>query len=236
MRIAIVISHWNFRSDENLINLLSKIYQESKIFEINCTVVVNVTDQKPLSLYAIAHPVSILYRNNIGMNIGAWDHGWRSSFDCDAFIFLQDECLIVRQGWLDAYRRKLADASIGLIGESINHDMTWERFLRHPKPHRAAARQQLHDEIRTLGIDPGHSSRHLQSLVWAARRDVLERIGGFPIGVNKMQCIASEVGVSLKVQSAGLTVQLAGERHFQWISHPQWDPNASQLGAVEPAR
>ena len=65
---------------------------------------------------------------------------------------------------------------------------------------------------------------------------MLERIGGFPIGVNKMQCIASEVGVSLKVQSAGLTVQLAGERRFQWISHPQWDPNAAQLGAAEPAR
>ena len=236
MRIAIVISHWNARSADNLRHLLSRVQQEQITCEFSCLVVVNATEQKPLNLDASVRLVSILYRSNVGMNIGAWDHGWRSAFDHDAFIFLQDECVIVREGWLDVYRRKLADGSIGLIGESINHDMSWDRFLRHPKPHRAAARQQLHDEIKALGIDPGPSSRHLQSLIWAARRDVLERIGGFPIGENKMQCIASEVGVSLKVQSAGLAVQLTGEHRFQWISHPQWDPNAPQSGAAEPAR
>ncbi|MBR0657310.1 glycosyltransferase family A protein [Plastoroseomonas arctica] len=225
-KTAIIISHYNLYSTLCLESLIAQIQDDFETGHAHCFVVVNFAQRKILELPGLRRPVSILYRENTGMNIGAWDHGWRAAFNYDNFIFLQEECRILRVGWLAAYLERLSDTSIGLIGESINADMSWEQFLNLPSRISKSVWRRVHSEVLALGIEMGSSSRHLQSLIWGARRSVLEKIGGFPIGMTKMQCIGSEVGVSLKVQSAGLRVELVGDRPFSWISHPQWDRNA----------
>ena len=76
--------------------------------------------------------------------------------------------------------------------------------------------------FRRWGIDPGPKGDHLQSLIWAARREILERIDGFPIGVTYGEAIAAEIAVSKKVQALGLrTVQVAW-RPFTYIQHREW--------------
>ncbi len=35
-------------------------------------------------------------RENTGFNIGAWDYGWRHLPPYDYYLFLQDDCFIVR--------------------------------------------------------------------------------------------------------------------------------------------
>ncbi len=36
-------------------------------------------------------------RENTGFNIGAWDYGWRHLPPYDYYLFLQDDCFIVRK-------------------------------------------------------------------------------------------------------------------------------------------
>jgi hypothetical protein len=63
---------------------------------------------------------------------------------------------------------------------------------------------------------------HLQSLVLATRRDVLERMNGFRIGPDKEQAIAAEIAISRAVVALGLRCAQVGFFPFSCIEHPQW--------------
>lgn len=221
---AVVISFWDRRSPDKLYNLLRQIADECQSLSVPITVVVNTDKVRSISPPNTATPVSIIYRNNSGMNIGAWDHGWRSLYDKDLFVFLQDECVVKTPGWLSHYIESVQIPEVGLLGESLAWDLPWsvaldEKFKRREKY------QRLHNRVSGIGIDPGDRATHIQSLVWACRRDILEKIGGFRIGKNRDECIGAEVGTSRLIVENGLELRLAGNAPFSWISHPQWDLN-----------
>jgi len=65
------------------------------------TVVCNGGDRQPLRLPTqLTTRVTLLNRPNGGYNIGAWEHGWRYDTGSSHFLFVQDECRILRAGWL----------------------------------------------------------------------------------------------------------------------------------------
>jgi hypothetical protein len=177
----------------------------------------------------------VLERENTGMNIGAWDHGWRAESGYEHYLFLQDDCQIVRAGWLAAYlERAAAEPSSGLLGESLNPawNKSWDQLAKsragevmpgHVLNGAPAERVAVYlDFMRRAGIDPGEGGYHLRALTWFARRNVLERIGGFPIGENYGECIAAEIAVSRSVIAAGLRVEQIAPAPFHFIQHADW--------------
>jgi hypothetical protein len=178
------------------------------------------------------------------MNIGAWDAGWRSAPGHPVYVFLQDECLIVRDHWLAAYAERCLEPGVGLVGESLNP--AWSQPWSKLKAAHAGARMPDHfidgnpadrvevylDCMRRWGIDPGETATHLRSLLWAASGAVLNSIDGFPIGANYGECIAAEIAVSRKVASAGLRVVQVRKAQFYFSAHREWNqdrPGAQHL-------
>jgi hypothetical protein len=77
--------------------------------------------------------------------------------------------------------------------------------------------------MRRYDIDPGSSGRHLRSLVWGLRGDVLKRLGGFPQGSDYGTCIAAEIGTSRAVEALGLALAEIGPTPFHYIRHRDWN-------------
>jgi hypothetical protein len=205
-------------------------------------VVVNSTSDERISIPNRDIPVVMLYRENLGMNIGAWDHGWRTHQTYADYLFLQDECYVIRGDWLAAFRRRSMEAEVGMVGESINRtwDKPWDVLQReqagvvlsdHPTDGKPTNRvEQYLKFLSEARIDPGKTGRHLRSLVWYFRRDVLSEVGGFPRGRNYAECIAAEIGVSKLVESRGLSVeQVDDDEPFRFIRHREW--NQDSIGA-----
>jgi hypothetical protein len=125
----------------------------------------------------------------------------------------------------------MANPNVGLVGESFVCQSSWERLKTNPPPiidgvcpSSATTFVKLYDEIQKHGVAPGDDGGHLQSLILAARRDVLERIEGFPQGGNWLECVAAEIAISKKVIAAGLEVkQINDRRRFKYVAHPQWE-------------
>lgn len=198
-------------------------------------VVVNATGERSLELPSLGFPVSVVYRENLGMNIGAWEHGWRSNPGRGAYVFLQDECRIVREGWLRALMDAALQPGVGLVGESLNPawSHSWDRlaavhagvqlpehFIDGAPAERVAVYRH---HMARWGVEPGADGVHLRSLVWAANENVLRLIGGFPIGANYGECIAAEIAVSRKCVAAGLTVQQVRSAPFHFVRHREWN-------------
>lgn len=215
----IVVSFFDQRSADHLDRLLRQLDPEADRAGFDIALVINATGAPVPSLPEMRRPVHVLTRENIGMNIGAWDHGWRALPEYARYIFLQDECVVRQDGWPEAYAAALDDPRTGLVGESIAFDVTWEEAAATlPKLKR------YHDLMaERWKIDPGTHATHLQSLIWAARRDVLEASDGFPIGYTRHQCIGAEIAVSRRLAAMGFALRLAGGERFSWFSHGQWD-------------
>ena len=78
------------------------------------------------------------------------------------------------------------------------------------------------DYLEIKGIPFGPRGDHLQSLVLCSRRSVLEAVGGFEVGRNYEEAVASEVAISKKIQALGLAVKQVCIHSFTYIEHPQW--------------
>ena len=66
-------------------------------------------------------------RDNIGMNIGAWDYGWRAHPDFEGYLFLQDEVNISEEKWCLAFKDlagKLSSKSKYLFEFTTTHFST----------------------------------------------------------------------------------------------------------------
>lgn len=186
------------------------------------------------SLTEFENNFRVLIRPNTGMNIGAWDAAWRHSPEFDYYLFLQDECSLLDDQFLDAYAEKLSNSQLGLVGERLNPK--WERPW--PELQRSAINYRISDprlagnqlsrvdfyrsKMREWGIDPGDSGRHLSSLVWALSMPSLESLGGFPIGVDKEECIAAEIAVSRQVIQKGGRVEQVDQLPFRFFAHEEW--------------
>lgn len=233
-RIAVVVCHYNARSDESLIKLLDQIREVPAGCEFQVRVVVNLGVPKRLLLPHRHRDIQILYRENTGYNIGAWDYGWRQSPIFSGYLFLQEECRLVRPDWGVGFVRRAAEPGIGLVGECLSPDWdaSWDELARRTAHDRF--REQLVngqpaervpcylDFFRRKGIDPGRGGDHLQSLILFTRRETLEAIDGFPIGENFGEAVAAEIGISKKVQALGLAICQVGPVPFFFIEHEQW--------------
>lgn len=231
-RHLVVVSWYDQRSIEPLHELLASVDAHAAGCPFDLALVVNrgAGDAPPLPDRA---GLRVLERENRGMNIGAWDHGWRSLPGYDGYLFLQDECSIVRDGWLAAFAAS-AGRDLALIGESLN--TAWARpwhvlhatvgttpLREHSLRGQPANRVDIYkDFMHRAGIDPGGDGAHLRSLVWFATRATLERIGGFPQGADFGECIGAEIGVSRQVIALGGRIGQVAAEPFHYIRHREW--------------
>lgn len=237
-RCLLVISYYDRRDRDPLRRLTESLAQFNAGRDYDICVVVNRDTTGHLGLSTSTPTLAILERENTGMNIGAWDHGWRTMPKYDEYLFLQDECYVVRPGWLSAFAWKADQPGIGLVGESFNERwlQPWEdlkiAWRSHKMPDhvidgKPASRVEVYLNFLSRNhIPAGNDGGHLRSLVWYVKRSVLEQIGGFPIGRNYGECIAAEIGVSKRVEALGLqAVQVSNEpfcyvRHREWVQDP----------------
>lgn len=232
--VLVVVSHYNARPPHLLVELLDSLTGHAAGCPFRTRVVVNLGETKRLVLPARYRDVDVLYRPNTGYNIGAWDHGWRVPPACGAYLFLQEECRVVRDDWLGAFVRRGAEPGLGLVGECLSPpwDAPWaelarrcegERLPEHLIGGQPADRVPCYlDFFRRHDIPPGVKGDHLQSLILYARRAVLEAIRGFPVGTNYGEAVAAEIGISKKVQALGLGIGEVGPVPFTYVEHPQW--------------
>lgn len=227
--VLIVISHYASRSRAHLDSLLSQL----KSITNNIVVVINddnvINDQ-----FSIYCRVNCIRRNNIGMNIGAWWSGFSNFPNYRHYIFLQDECVILKNNFIDIYRSLLGNNQIGLVGESINFkwDRSWSDLSESPLNYKINDNVFLISRVdfylkmfRKWGVNPGTSGIHMRSLAWGISRLTLEKMGPFPLGIDKEECIAAEIAVSKKIESLGLSVQQTSTSPFFYIKHIEWQSN-----------
>ncbi len=223
----VVIAHYAARPAAPLIALLDQLRAAPAGWPFDLRVVVNRAGADRLVLPERHGRVQVLQRENSGFNIGAWDQGWRSEPAYARYLFLQDECRVVRAPWLRPFMRRLDRPRVGLIGESwfAPRPIRWSDqagdYAR-DHPGRYNFFHFAPDWLRRRGIDPGPHVDHLQSLILATRRDVLEGIEGLRIGADKEQAIAAEIGISRAVVALGLRCEQLGFFPFSRFQHPQW--------------
>lgn len=239
MTLRVVVSYYDRRPVEPLVVLLDSLERSGTPVKPITTIVVNSTGDRRLPGPIAARVDNVVYRPNVGMNIGAWDEGWRRHPEAECFLFLQDECYAVVDDWRERYLAALDAPQVGLVGESINPswDRPWSALRdsvgRHSLPEhllggRPANRVDVYlDFMRRNGIDPGESGRHLRSLAWACRGDRLAAIGGFPAGANYGECIAAEIGVSRAFAALGGTVECVGPLPFSVFRHREWNQDSA---------
>jgi hypothetical protein len=232
--VLVVVSHYNARPAGELVRLLDQAREVPAGWPFQPRVVVNRALPQDLELPPRHRGTDVLYRENVGYNIGAWEHGWRAGPHYPGYLFLQEECQLVRAGWLAAFVRSATEPGVGLVGECLSPD--WDapwgelarRFRGQTLPgHQAAGRPADRvpcylDFLARQAIDPGPKGDHLQSLVLFCRREVLGATGGFPVGNDYGEAIASEIGISKKVQALGLALRQVGPTPFTYVEHPQW--------------
>jgi hypothetical protein len=230
----VVVSYYDRRPAGNLLALLESMHRYPAGADWQACVVVNRTTDCPLALPE-GNRIDIEYRPNLGMNIGAWDHGWRRYPGFQHYLFLQDECYVVRAGWLDAYLQAAAPPGVGMVGESLNRmwDHPWavvrerlgnDRLPEHGSSPDGSNRVDFYcRQLREWGVEPGLTGRHLRSVAWFLSGPVLERMNGFFIGRNYGECIASEIAASRKLESLGLKVVQAAEEEFFYIRHLEYN-------------
>lgn len=250
--VQVVISHFAGRRFRNLVLLLDSLDETPAGWPYQVRVVVNRTGEQQIRLPKRLKNVEVLYRDNLGNNVGAWDTGWRAEPSAQSYLFLQDECRLVRGGWARAFVEKATEKDIGLVGERINPRWSapWtllQSQMRgivepgHVIDGKPADRVDCYLHfLGQWGIDPGNSADHLQTLVLFARREVLEAIGSFPVGSTQGEAIAAEIGISKKVEALGLKIAEVGPEPIWYFRHPAWrgvqreSPPRSQSSFVGP--
>lgn len=228
----VVVSHYNAWPVDQLVALLDQMAAIPAGASFDVCVVVNQARPERLALPERHAGVVVLYRENTGFNVGAWDHGWRADPGRPCYLFLQEECRILRPGWLDAFRRLAMRPDVGLVGESLHWGgASWDRLTRQYRDVRfwasiegepVSVTEGVRAGLARLGVPEGRTGAHLQSLVLCARGDVLAAINGLPTGVNYDAATIAEVALSKKVSALGLTVREVGPGSFRYILHPQW--------------
>ena len=236
----VIVSHYNAWPTDQLVRWLDQMVAIPAGYPWRCRIVVNQAEGRPLELPARHAGVEVFHRPNAGYNIGAWDHGWRRGPAAGLYLFVQEECRIRRPGWLRAFVDRLKDPRVGLVGESMQWEkFSWARAAHyyhdrwHPTELAPDSPVRLVDAIRTVlatrRIPPGRRAEHLQSLVLATRRDVLEAIDGFYHYDLYGDAVGAEVAISKAVEALGLRIRQVATEPFTYIEHPQWRPGTARL-------
>jgi hypothetical protein len=234
-KTLVVISFYDRHPVNNLIGLIRSFNQHSAGEDYDVCIIVNKTKNSEISLPKEFSRIPVEYRYNLGMNIGAWDHGWRIRPGYPYYLFLQDECYVIRDNWLSGYREVLVDPSVGMVGESLNTgwDRPWSElrktfenfpmsghFINGEPANRVDC--YLHF-LSEHGVEPRETGRHLRSLIWFYPAAVLNCLDGFLIGRDYGECIAAEIAASKKVESLGLRITQAKPEEFFYIRHIEYN-------------
>lgn len=214
----VVISHYDQRPIEPLISLLDQIAEIDAGANYDLVVIVNAMSKELLKLPERHADLKILYRENQGFNIGAWQHGWLAAPNYDFYLFLQDECEIRRPNWLGASKRAAKPPKVGFVGECMNHISSWEVFEReYPEIFKECVSIAARNSF-----DIADNPDHLQMLSIGAERAALEKTGGFIEANTKVRAMAGEVLTSVRARMLGFRVRQTAWRPFEYIGHPQW--------------
>jgi hypothetical protein len=215
----VVVSYYDRRPATELIALLDQIREIDAGTSFDLCIVVNATDfSTRIDLPNRHNNIEQLFRANQGYNVGAWQHGWLSKPGYDFYLFLQDECVIRRAGWLRAFLRAAGAPRTGLVGESLDPFSSWTAFSRFfPDVFHECRRVAAERHIAM-----GEIADHLQTLVIGARGDALRRMGGFVLGESKQEAVTGEVLTSVLARAHGYGIRQVAWRPFEYIDHPQW--------------
>jgi hypothetical protein len=232
--LCIVVSYYARGNADTLLELLTAIDGHG----CNLIVVENIDAGSVSSLPEL--DVEVIQNENCGMNIGAWNYGFLRNKNYDAYLFLQDECFVKRSGFVDAILNRLnGDKDIGMLGETINRKWaySWQELrdsnLNYFEPdHTGAGAPARRVEaylaaMQAWGVPPGVSGEHLRSLAWAFPGDVMRKMGGFPVGRNKGECIAAEIAVSRRIIAMGLSIDQIAQEPFSYFGHVEWRSDGS---------
>lgn len=189
-------------------------------------------------------------RPNLGMNIGAWDFGWRLASTGGrspaakpersiSFLFLQDEVDIQRKDWVHGFVHAKQEIQLGkgavpiLLGESWNHrwEKPWSVLIG--AFNEAASGSSLSDSmiqraklyfqlLEQWDVTAQQSAGHLRSLVLFSNLSTLKSIHGFRVGKDKEACVASEIAVSQAVAAQGGIVKQVSADPFFYLWHREW--------------
>ena len=225
----VVVSHYNARGKEDLQALLNQLEPLAP----NILVVINDDNHQGPAEFLPGMQTPCLRRENTGMNIGGWNEAFQQRPDFEHYFFLQDECCIVANDFLSAYVDRLKNHEIGMLGESLNPQWSrpWAEItssaLNYPVQITPGSPAMMRTAfylacLQNWGISSGTTGAHLRALVWAFRRETLEKIKAFPIGRNKEECIAAEIATSKWVEQHGGRIAQVGSTPFQFIHHKEW--------------
>lgn len=278
MAITVVVSHYVQRGTDNLINLLNQLFRNDPGLSYDLTIVCNLeksdvhaSQQIILNLKRVLglsiassenstpsflpNTITAGTRPNTGMNIGAWDWGWRINKCSSEFLFLQDEVVLNSSNWLAQFHEKLCSVTkshhtqLGLIGESWNYrwDHAWDILGKsalnrppagtasNPFMDKGTGRvDRIRDTLLTWHIPEGSSGGHLRSLVWYTNQESLAAIGGFHIGSDFDGCVAAEIAVSRHIASLGGACCQLRERPFSVFWHPEWRRDGLSKRSIQP--
>ncbi|MDP9046480.1 MAG: glycosyltransferase [Pseudomonadota bacterium] len=235
----VVVSYYNAVPPDRLDNLLWQLARIPAGCTFDVVVVINRALDQAVSIEDKYPQVRFLYRPNNGYNIGAWQHGWQENPGYDAYVFLQDECLIARQGWLRSLVRRAASGKGKLVGESlVDPAESWEQSQAsyedfYARSGLAPARwsddggdlntpNAVRRFLRSQAIPSEPTMRHLRSLVLCAPGHVLTAMGGFPAGNSYRDAVGAEVGCSQRATACGFSVEQAALLPYTFVIHPQW--------------
>lgn len=215
---CVIVSYYDERPSTELVGLLRQLQALKAGSDFELRVVVNsnrgLQPQLPADLSSTATDV----RENKGFNIGAWDHGWRQNPGYSFYVFLQDECEVVKENWLSRYKDLLSSGDVGLVGESLLFWPNWTRF-KNKWP-------QVHDECVSMGasrnISLGRSPTHAQTLALGASAACLNATDGFLVAQSKAEAIATEIMFSRRCLHRGFEIAQSAWRPFEYFNHPQW--------------
>lgn len=239
MNIAVVVSTWT----GNPINYLERFlltrkkFPEKMVYDL--FLCANGND------YRLPAPIgkgfkAVFTRENVGFNIGAWDHAWRQLNDYSHFLFLQDDCFIIKKRWLSDFVQLFSrDPGCGLVGENYNRGWAYPwsqltdkcRSCEEAGPKRFSRekikRAQFYSQqLESWGIDIGTHAGHLTTVVQFTSAEILKSVGGYNIANRYEEAIAAEIGFSKKVEAQGYAILQIGKQRHSRIAHPQWPPNS----------
>jgi hypothetical protein len=246
-RFLVVISFYEPRTALPLEELVYALSRTPAGADFDIVLIVNRTTSGELKWsFPMDTVKAVVSRPNEGMNIGAWDHGWRAFPDYDGYLFLQDECELKSECWLKPFIDAAKLPAAGLVGESWNSgwDRAWKAMRTAVEGQQMAGHNLLGvpsnrvdvylEYISRQGVFAGQKAGHLRSLAWFANRETLVAMNGFLHGANYGECIASEIAASKQVESLGLSAKQVDKQPFRYFGHKEWRQDADGRWAHRP--
>lgn len=235
MRNAVVVSTWSGNPSRYLFDLCESLNRHPAGTDYALVLSANGLDYSPPPELAPLF-TEIFIRENTGYNLGAWDHAWRRLPGYDYVLFLQDDCVVLRDNWLQHFIRCFESTpNCGLVGETLQkgwgrpwavltNSQRMDRKDREPVK-RAAWASFIRQMLAQWSVPEGPTGLHITSVVHFTSRSILEEVDGYNLGRTKEEVIAAEIGFSRKIEALGYTLVQIGRRRHTVIGHRQWPRN-----------